>query len=188
MSSPSQRKPPPWPPAPPHRLQPTGTYFVTVGTYLKAHFFREENKLCFLHDSLLRGAITHGWQLEAWAVFSNHYHIVASRLPSHFDSVTTLKEMLLELHTSTSSAVNKMDNAPGRKVWHNFRDTPLTYEKSYLARLNYVHQNPVKHGLVRYARDYPWCSAAWFERVASAAWIETVYAFKTDKLKVEDDF
>ena len=35
--------------------------------------------------------------------------------------------------------------------------------KSYLARLNYVHQNPVKHGLVRVANQYRWCSAAWLE-------------------------
>jgi hypothetical protein len=36
-------------------------------------------------------------------------------------------------------------------------------EKSWLARLNYVHQNAVKHGLVPIAHQYPWCSAPWFE-------------------------
>src|SRR6185295_13265442 len=41
-----------------------------------------------------------------------------------------------------------IDNATGRQVWYNFWDTKLTFENSYLARLNYVHQNPVKHGLV----------------------------------------
>jgi hypothetical protein len=30
----------PWPHAPSHQLSEKGTYFVTAGTYLKAHYFR----------------------------------------------------------------------------------------------------------------------------------------------------
>jgi len=41
---------------------------------------------------------------------------------------------------------------------------------------------------VRVANQYPWCSAAWFERVASPAQVKTIYSFKTDQVKVEDDF
>ncbi len=44
------------------------------------------------------------------------------------------------------------------------------------------------HGIVEQARDQPGRSAAWFERVAAASWIKTVYGFKTDRLKIEDDF
>ena len=64
----------------------------------------------------------------------------------------------------------------------------MTYEKSYLARLNYVHQNAVKHGLVRIANQYPWCSAGWFENAATRAQVKTIYGFKTDRLRVNDDF
>ena len=81
-----------------------------------------------------------------------------------------------------------MDGAPGRKVWHNYRETRLTYQRSYLARLNYVHQNPVRHGLVAVANQYPWCSAAWFERTASAAMVKSIYRFKIDAVKVCDEF
>jgi len=51
-----------------------------------------------------------------------------------------------------------------------------------------VIQNPVKHGLVTSAVDYPWCSAAWFGRNASTAFQATVASFKTDRLQIEDDF
>jgi putative transposase len=77
---------------------------------------------------------------------------------------------------------------PGREVWFNFWDTKLTYERSYLARLNYVHQNAVKHRLVNVANQYPWCSAAWFERIASVSAVKTIYSFKADKLKIHDDY
>ena len=76
----------------------------------------------------------------------------------------------------------------GRQVWFNYWDTQLTFEKSYLARLSYVHQNAVKHGLVRQAHEYRWCSAAWFERTATPAHVKTIYGFKTDRVKIEDDY
>jgi len=81
-----------------------------------------------------------------------------------------------------------MDDKIGRSVWFNFWDTKLTYERSYLTRLNYVHQNPVKHGLVNVAHQYRWSSAAWFERTAPPAMVKTVYGFKIDKLNIADDY
>jgi len=96
--------------------------------------------------------------------------------------------MLGLLHEKTAKWTNKLDDAAGREVWHNFWETRLTYKQSYLARLNYVHQNPVKHGLVAVANQYLWCSAGWFERTARPAQVKTIYAFKIDKLKVLDDY
>ncbi len=96
--------------------------------------------------------------------------------------------MLTHLHADTAREINKCDGVTDRQVWFNFWDTELTYEKSYLARLNYVHQNPVKHGLVPVANQYRWCSAAWFEQTATPSQVSTIYGFKTDQLKVVDDF
>ena len=96
--------------------------------------------------------------------------------------------MLRHLHADTARELNRLDQTPGRQVWHNFRDTKLTFEHSYLARLNYVHQNAVKHGLVPVANQYRWCSAAWFERVATPAQVQTLYSMKTDQVNVPDDF
>jgi putative transposase len=92
------------------------------------------------------------------------------------------------LHTRTGGWLNRLDQTPGRQVWFNYRDTRLTHQRSYLARLNYVHQNPVKHGLVPVANQYPWGSAAWFERTASPAQVRSIYRFKTDRVNVPDEF
>jgi len=184
-STPSRKVP--WPHAPLHRLSDGGTYFLTVSTYHKQHHFRGAVRLAVLHRGLLTVARKFGWQLEAWSVFSNHYHFVAHS-PQDEEGAGSLSTMLGHLHQETARWVNQLDGAKGREVWYNFRETRLTYEKSYLARLNYVHQNAVKHGLVSVANQYPWCSAAWFERTARPAQVKTIYGFKTDKVKVDDAF
>ncbi len=173
-----------WPHAPVHRLSDNAVYFVTAGTLHKEHFFNTPEKRDLLEQHLLVLAKQFGWQLEAWAVFANHYHVVARGNP---DS-RNLGEFIHHLHGVTSRELNKMDNLRERQVWFNFRDTKLTSQHSYLVRLNYVHQNAVKHKLVLVANQYPWCSAAWFERVASPAQIKTIYSFKMERLKIEDDY
>jgi putative transposase len=177
----------PWPHAPVHQLSEGGTYFVTGSTYQKAHYFRVAKRLDVLQRGLLMLARDFGWRLEAWAVFSNHYHFVGHS-PDTAADAGSLTDMLRILHTRTAGWVNELDQTAERQVWYNYWDTRLTYQRSYLARLNYVHQNAVKHGLVPVANQYPWCSAAWFEREASPVMVKAIYRFKVDQVKVYDDF
>jgi putative transposase len=157
---------------------------VTCGTYEKEHHFRGARRLRFLHDSLLNLAEDYSWNLQAWAVFSNHYHFVAMS-PQNADSLVLF---LKKLHSDTAMEANRWDGAQGRQVWFQYRDTHLTFPKSYYARLNYVHTNPVHHRLVPVPSLYPWCSAAWFQRQATPAFYKTVMAFKSDRVTVPDDF
>ncbi len=173
-----------WPHAPTHRLSEHGTFIVTGSTLYKEHFFRGEERLTLLENKLLGLAKDCDVVLEAWAVFSNHYHFIAHTTGTE----NQLENLIAQLHRDTAAEINRCDRNPSRQVWFNFWDTKLTFEKSYLARLNYVHQNAVKHGLVREARDYPWCSAAWFERNATRAQVKTIYSFRTDRVKVDDDY
>jgi putative transposase len=122
----------PWPHAPTHQLSEIGTYFVTAGTYLKAHHFRTPERLDVLHRGLLSVARDFSWDLEAWAVLSNHYHFIG-RSPENVEESTSLSKMLSVLHRRTAIWVNHLDKTAGRKVWHNFWDTILTYQKSYFS-------------------------------------------------------
>jgi len=81
-----------------------------------------------------------------------------------------------------------MDQTPGRRVWFQYWDTCLTYEDSYHARLNYVHNNPVMHGLVTVAAQYAFCSASWFKENAEPLFQKRVTATPYDRVHVRDDF
>lgn len=171
-----------WPHAPMHRFSGSGVFFVTAGTYLKQHFYRSRVLLDHFQELLFRVAVEHHCSLQAWAIFSNHYHLVAEAAGE------SLHVMLSQLHSISARELNSLEGASGRKVWFQFRDTELTYEKSWMARLRYTHENPVHHRLTRVSTSYPWCSAAWFERKASRAFAESLRRFKIDRVRVVDDF
>jgi len=174
---------PDWPHAPLHRFDESGVYFITAGTLHRQRIFTETAHLNALQDLLFLNAKKHDCMLEAWALFSNHYHLVVST-----DDGAKLHHMLSRFHSESAIAANRIDRAVGRKVWFQFRDTKLTYERSWLARLRYTHENAVHHRLVARAANYPWCSAGVFERTAPSAFVETVSRFPINRVQVYDDF
>jgi putative transposase len=172
-----------WPHAPLHRfVDGDAIYFVTAATYLKKHIYRTAARLDGLQSRLFDLARTHECSLQAWSIFTNHYHLVVSA------DGEKLRGMLTRLHTLEGIDSNEIDGTPGRQVWYQFRETELTYERSWLARLRYTHQNPVHHRVVPDANLYRWCSASWFERTARPAFVNVVRSFPIDRVNVADDF
>jgi putative transposase len=173
-----------WHHSPMHLFVPNMMYMVTASTLGKQHIFRGDDRLQILQDALFEVVEVYEWKLQAWAIFSNHYHFIA-KAP---ENATTLKKMIQRLHSQTSHVVNRLDSMGGRQVWFQYWDTCLTFEKSYYARLNYVHNNAVKHGLTEVASRYQFCSASWFETHADEVLRKKVALFAYDQVKVEDDF
>ena len=173
-----------WPHSPTHRLTETGAYMVTCGTYLRLHHFRSTERLNFLCDTLLSIASKYHWDLQAWAIFSNHYHFVAL---SPADA-TSLRVLINEIHSQTAQALNQWDCTPGRQIWFQYWETRLSYQRSFFARLSYVHRNAVHHKLVAEPTLYPWCSAGWFERRAATSFYRMIMRFGVERIKVPDDF
>ena len=175
-----------WPHAPPHRLGGAGVYFVTARTLHRRAHFHTPARLTVVRDLLLSTALKYHWRMEAWAVLNNHYHFVAHSTGGNA-SAASLRLWLKDLHAAVSRALNKEDNTPGRTLWHNYRETHLTFQRSYLARLHYTHRNPQHHHLVPDATAYEWCSAAVFEKACTGAWAKTIASFACDQIAKEDD-
>ncbi len=157
---------------------------VTAGTYHKVHVFNTAKKLDLLEDHLLDLCPKYGLLPQAWAVFSNHYHLL---LVTNEES-EGIRDYVRHLHSLTARETNRIDATVGRRVWYQYWDNRLTDQKTYFARMNYVLHNPVKHGLVKRATNYGWCSATWFETRARRALVKTVYSFPTDKQSVIDSY
>ena len=173
-----------WPHAPPHEFTAGGTYMITAATLHRQRLFSTDAKLDLFCNTTLQLAKQYVLNLQAWAFFSNHYHLIAGFGKANASHV----DFIRHLHRELAIQLNMVDNTPNRRVMYQFWDTQLTFEKSWLARLNYVHNNAVHHGLVQVADNYRWCSARWFETNSREGFVKTVYSFKTDRLNVPDDF
>jgi len=173
-----------WHHRPIHAFEPDVFYMVTAGTIHKQHFYQGSDRLELLQTALQDILKEFQCDLQAWAGFSNHYHFVAraSTEPS------SLKPAIQKLHSVTAREINRRDHTYARRIWFQFWDTCLTYERSCLVRLNYVNENAVHHGLVSSAVNSPFCSATWFESQSEPSFRRKVQSFHSDRLKIMDDF
>jgi len=173
-----------WHHRPLHIFEPNQLYMVTASTLHKQMLFKGEDRLRLLQNHLFFLSEKFGWELQGWALFPNHYHFIA-KAP---DDAQTLKILVRQFHSLTARELNRIECLSGRKIWFQYWDTCLTYEKSYYARLNYVMNNPVHHGLVRVASAYKFCSAGWFEAEVERNFVNKVKSYKYDQVRVDDEF
>ncbi len=169
-----------WPHAPPHWTVKPGIYMVTASTYGRVPHLASPQRKTFFLRALFRVTEEFGWQLHAWVVLHEHYHFMAASP----ENPRTLSRLINKLHMTTAKAFNQEDGTPGRRVWFQYWDSLVTHQSSYLARLKYIHYNPVKHGLVKDPFAYPWSSARWFAEHASPAMQRVVERMKIDRVKV----
>jgi putative transposase len=156
---------------------------ITAATYLKTPFFASRERLDLLQGWIFDLSLRYGAALQAWAIFPNHYHFIAA-----LKEPTSLSRFIGHIHTKTAMDVNRLDGIMGRRVWFQFWDSHLTHRGSYFARLRYVHENAVRHGVVHLASNYPWCSAGWLERKATTAFRKTILKCRCESVSVRDNF
>ena len=116
------------------------------------------------------------YRLHAWVVMPNHVHVLVEPLAGYAngDIVQSWKSYTAKriLHGSAggSPAVGKLaGQRPAlpaeRHVWQpDYYDRFIRNERHFAAAVEYVHQNPVKAGLVEQAEAWPWGSAREWER------------------------
>jgi putative transposase len=105
----------------------------------------------------LKNAINHcrgiyPFAIEAWVLLPDHLHCIWN-IPEC--DLNYSRRWAIIKRKFTQAFVNR-GRAP---FWQNrFWAHLITDEKDYDNHMNYIHYNPVKHGLVKRAADWPWTS------------------------------
>jgi putative transposase len=75
------------------------------------------------------------------------------------------------LHGRTSWKMNQEDHSRGRQVWYGCEDRCMRSEAHYYTTLNYIHNNPVKHGYVKKWQEWPFSSIHGYLEVKGREWL-----------------
>jgi putative transposase len=142
----------------------TDMYHITAACYEHQPIIgQSDSRLQFFLEALLDAVSP--TPVRAWAVLPNHYHLLASSP----DILAVLKRLGL-LHGQTSFLWNGEDGTRGRKVWCKSMETAMKSERHTCVAMNYIHNNPVKHGVCEKWQAWPYSSAgAWLETVGREA-------------------
>ena len=155
---------------PPHPVRDQTLYLLTAACYEHVHHLHSPERRQAVLDLLFEQFIEHGMEMFAWAVLTNHYHVVV-----HVTAFDVLGDIFRRVHGRMSHAWNQEDGVRGRKVWYRYADRAMRSEGHYYTTLNYVHYNPVKHGLVDSPYDWPWSSVHWYLEHNGRTWLRDLW-------------
>lgn len=169
---------------PPHLFLKNSKYFISARTYKKIHFFDTDEAKEILVDKIISEFPKYNWEIEDWVVLDNHYHLMADSN----DNPDNLSRIIQNIHRSTSIEIKKANALAKQegKIWYNYWDTCIIFERSYWPRLNYIWFNPVKHGYVDDPKD--WKFGSYYYRYDKEAdeLKEITRKFPCDKLDFEE--
>jgi putative transposase len=148
-----------------------GTYFFTVNTFRRLPVLTEAPVREALRKAIFLTRLTHLFDIDAWVLLPDHLHCIWTLPRGDADfslrwakiKRMVSKECGAAFGTEDVSASRTRRNEAGlwqRRFWeHLIRD-----DEDFARHADYIHWNPVKHGLVVRTAEWPYSTFHRFVR------------------------
>ena len=151
----------------PVRPSTSGSFvYITQTVGDRAPVFRNPIFAAMLLDTLRAVKCVHPYKMFGYCLLPDHFHLLVC--PTHPETISTIMQSVKRNFTLD---YKREIGVSGRmNFWQkSFMDHVIRDEIDREHHLNYIHYNPVKHGLVSKPEDWEWSSfRAWKERGAYA--------------------
>jgi putative transposase len=133
----------------PSRSERTGTFFVTSATFQRRQLFQVTAKAELFLETLQHYRREGHYKLHAFVVMPDHIHLLLTP-----QGITIERAMGLIKGGFSHRIGSKLP------VWQRgFTDHRIRGRNDFKVRRNYIHQNPVRAGIVELLDSYPYSSA-----------------------------
>ena len=145
---------------------PGGIYFFTVVTHKRKPLFANSSARSCLRRAMVEVMTRYPFEIEAICMLPDHLHAIW-KLPEgdvaysqRWNEIKGLFSKDLRVLDSERDGITKSRQRKGEaNFWQRrFWEHMIRSEIDYRHHLDYLHFNPVKHGLVERVLDWPWSS------------------------------
>jgi len=145
-----------------------GNYFFTLVTYRRAHIFNDPKNIDQLKIAINKVKKKRPFFLNAIVILPDHLHCLWRLPDSDVDYSTRWRLIKRYFSIEMNTNVNQRGE---KEVWQRrFWEHTIRNEEDWKKHMDYIHYNPVKHGLVAAAKDWPhtsfhhWVSIGFYEK------------------------
>lgn len=159
-----------------------GTYFFTVVTYHRRPFLTTDEARAALHFAWLNVEQRYPFTTNAICLLPDHLHCIwtlpegDSNYSLRWGEIKKIFSKMYLPHVKANELLSESRLKRGeaavwqRRFWeHTIRDL-----HDFNRHLDYIHYNPVKHGLVHSVSDWPWSS---FHRYVQLGFYDRSWGF-----------
>ena len=150
------------------RLKVDGaSYFFTVVTHERRKLFLDSELVALLNTAIARVQARHPFEVEAHVVLPDHIHMIWQLPPG--DANYSMRWRLIKeaftktyvkLHTPPDASHSRRKKGEQGLWQRRFWDHLISDDNDFDNHVDYIHLNPVRHGLVSAPNDWPHSSFA----------------------------
>jgi REP element-mobilizing transposase RayT len=151
----------------PPRLQAPGTFhhLIARGNERREVFRDDADREDYL-ERIARYRVRFGFRLYAYCLMPNHVHLAVEQGPA------SLSAFMHALQSSYTQHFNRRHGRVGHLFQGRYKSFLVDCDRYFVALVRYIHENPVKAGIVREARLYRWSSERYFRYGTDAPWLD----------------
>jgi putative transposase len=143
---------------------PNALVFITTVTHERQAIFSTEENTALLFDTMRSVQAAHTFHLLAYAVLPDHLHLLMKTEPT--DNFSDIMKSIKWNYTFEYKHLHAISTP--LTIWQKrFWDHVIRNEEDLARHVDYIHYNPVKHGLV--------ASPALWKHSTFSHWLERGY-------------
>jgi len=150
---------------------PGATYFFTVVTFRRREILCEPDNRVLLRAAFNAMKTRHPFTMDAFVLLPDHLHCIWTLPPGDMDYSMRWNGIKRHLSLYCSDTYKTAPSASQKRkraqtIWQpRFWEHQIRNDWDYEKHCDYIHWNPVKHGLVARIRDWPYSSFHRFVRL-----------------------
>lgn len=129
-----------------------GIYHIILRGNNRQNIFNDNEDKKRLLETLLRYKEKCKYQLYAYCFMDNHIHLLMK------EREEPLEQIMRRIGVSYVYWYNHKYDRVGNLFQDRFKSEVVEDETYFLTVLRYIHQNPIKAGIVKSLKEYPWSS------------------------------
>lgn len=138
--------------AKPRESAPDTVYHAFAHSVPEIELFGDDHERKRFLTMLREAKLTFGFSIYAFCLMSNHFHILLRT------AATGITEIMQSFLTRYAWLYNTRRNRRGRIFDDRFKSPPVLSDGYLMAAAAYIHDNPVKAGIVHDPAEWRWSS------------------------------
>ena len=142
------------------------SYFFTVVTFRRQKFLTDDDCRAWLRKAIIKTRVRYPFTIDAWVLLPDHLHCIWTLPQDDADFSVRWNGIKRRFTIQAKQRLHKPEwmNASKQKhrestIWQRrFWEHQIRDDRDYQQHMDYIHYNPVKHGLVERVQDWPYSS------------------------------
>ncbi|MCG8482865.1 MAG: transposase [Clostridia bacterium] len=130
----------------------SGYYHVMIRGNNKKDIFKKDEEKERFFEIIKKNKSENKWRLRAYCIMNNHAHLLIEECEYE------INQIMKKINVSYAMYYNKKYKITGHVFQDRYKSEVVADDTYLLVLMRYIHQNPIKAGMVKNIKDYKWSS------------------------------